>query len=59
MYDGAEGTRRLGHYRLPDPRRCWVAYIAIPVFGPQASEIIMVDKKSGEVVYVGGAHDEG
>lgn len=59
MYDGAEGTRRLGLYRLPDPRQCWVAYIAIPVSGPQPSEIIMVDKESGVVVYVGSANDEG
>ena len=38
---------------------CWIAYVTPRHLALQASEIVLVSKESGEVVYFGSANDEG
>jgi hypothetical protein len=38
---------------------CWIAYVERPVTGLESSWIVLVSRKSGEVVYEGSAGDEG
>jgi hypothetical protein len=38
---------------------CWVVYVPLPTLMLRSSEIIVVAKESGEVVYHGSANDEG
>ena len=42
-----------------DVARCWIAYIDRPVRGLMSSEIVLVAKDTGEIVYAGSANDEG
>lgn len=37
----------------------WVVYLKLPVTGPRSSEIIVVCKRTGRVLYEGPAHHEG
>ena len=37
----------------------WVVYLKLPVTGLRSSEIIVVCKRTGRVLYEGSAHDEG
>ena len=46
-------------YAGPDLARCWIAYVDMPDRGPQESTVIVIDRETGDVVYEGGAHDEG
>jgi hypothetical protein len=38
---------------------CWIAYLTSRLLALQASQIVLVSKESGEVLYFGSAHDEG
>ena len=42
-----------------DVARCWIAYIDRPLRGIMSSEVVLVSKDSGEIVYAGSANDEG
>lgn len=42
-----------------DVARCWIAYVDRPVRGLMPSEIVLVAKDTGEIVYAGRANDEG
>jgi len=43
-----------------DQTRCWVAYVQREFTGRlESSTVILVDQETGEVVYAGGAGDEG
>jgi len=47
-------------YNGPDLSRCWLAYVDMresPWLGP--STVILIDQETGEVLYAGGANDEG
>ncbi|MDQ6871216.1 MAG: hypothetical protein M3037_04300 [Gemmatimonadota bacterium] len=46
-------------YRGPDLRKCWIAYAERPLRGLFASNIVLIDRESGEVLYSGSANDEG
>lgn len=39
--------------------QCWIAYVTSRQFALQASEIVLVSKESGAVIYFGSANDEG
>jgi hypothetical protein len=42
-----------------DLASCWIAYVDRPVLMLGSSDIVLVSKVTGEVVYAGSAHDEG
>lgn len=43
-----------------DLSHCWIAYVARPFTGMlYSSDVIVVDKETGAVLYAGSAHDEG
>jgi hypothetical protein len=42
-----------------DVARCWIAYVDRPLRGLMSSEIVLVAKDSGDIVYSGTANDEG
>jgi hypothetical protein len=42
-----------------DVARCWMAYVDRPLRGLMSSEIVLVAKDSGDIVYSGSANDEG
>jgi hypothetical protein len=44
-----------------DLSNCWIAYLAPPPgrFGLFSSDIVVIDKKTGAVRYIGSANDEG
>jgi hypothetical protein len=49
--------------RVPSPRPlvadCWVVYVERLSLALQSSLVILVSKRSGKVVYLGSANDEG
>lgn len=48
------------YYRVPvNLEDCWIVYLASRRLGLQSSQIILVSKEQGEVLYYGSAHDEG
>lgn len=56
--DGA-GTA-INVYGLPQAvSDCWVVYVPQPRPPRRSSVVILVSKESGEVIYYGGANDEG
>lgn len=59
VVDGQEAHVNI--YGLPVPLNdCWVVYVARPFTGIiRSSEIVIVEKSSGAVVYHGSAFDEG
>ncbi len=42
-----------------DFSNCWIAYVERKPFGLPESYIIAIDRDSGDIVYSGGAKDEG
>jgi hypothetical protein len=46
-------------YAGPDLARCWIAYVDAPIRGIHSSTIVLVDRGTGVVQYVGSANDEG
>lgn len=46
-------------YRGPDLARCWIVYAARPEFGIRSSNIVLISRATGEVLYSGPAFDEG
>lgn len=51
---------RINVYGLPLPLSdCWVAYVPQPRGVLKSSEVIVIAKRSGEVLYHGSANDEG
>ena len=54
----AKGVRTPCLYNV-DPSDCWIAYLAhdIHVLGP--SDIVLIEKATGAVRYIGSANDEG
>ena len=46
-------------YNGPDVGRCWIAYVDRPVCALQSSRIVLMDRQTGVVLYVGSANDEG
>lgn len=64
---GVSEVRRVGEvgrpptlYNGPDMWRCWLAYVDMRGsgwLGP--STVILINKETGEVLYAGGANDEG
>jgi hypothetical protein len=47
-------------YGLAVPlNECWVVYVPQPLTGFRSSEVIIIEKRSGAVVYHGLAFDEG
>jgi hypothetical protein len=45
--------------RRGDIWNCWIAYAKQEGFGFHSSRLALVDRDTGEVLYVGSAHDEG
>ena len=49
-------------YNLKEPiDDCWIAYLKFPIrysVGFQSSTVIIISKKTGEVIYSGTAYDE-
>jgi hypothetical protein len=37
----------------------WIAYADGPITGPRPSDIVVISRATGEVIYSGSAHDEG
>jgi hypothetical protein len=46
-------------YNGPSLAECWIAYVERPMTRLGASSIVLISKKTGEVLYAGGANDEG
>jgi hypothetical protein len=47
-------------YGLREPlENCWVAYVHRPLMGLRPSEIVIISRNTGDVVYSGSAGDEG
>lgn len=47
-------------YAGPDLRRCWLAYVDdVPIGSLASGTVGLIDKQSGEVLYVGGSNEEG
>ena len=59
VVDGREAHVNI--YGLPVPlNECWVVYVPRPFTGIiRSSEVVIVEKKSGAVIYHGSARDEG
>jgi hypothetical protein len=38
---------------------CWIAYVSSRHLALQSSQVVLVSKESGEVIYFGSANDEG
>ena len=47
-------------YNGPDLTRCWVAYADQDWSeqSPHSSNVVLIDRKTGCVLYAGNAHDE-
>lgn len=65
MFRGVEvrdaATVRLGIYCCEDwgSGGVWVVYKRLPITGLRSSEVVLVGKRTGRVLYEGSAHDEG
>jgi hypothetical protein len=46
-------------YNGPSLAECWIAYVERPMARLGASSIVLISKKTGEVLYAGSANDEG
>ncbi|MDE2473059.1 MAG: hypothetical protein KGL35_31205 [Bradyrhizobium sp.] len=47
-------------YAGPDLRRCWFAYVDdVPIGTLASGSVVLVDKETGQVLYIGGSHEEG
>lgn len=48
-------------YNCPDLEDCWIVYAESPLSGImlRSSDIILVSRTTGAVLYAGSAHDEG
>lgn len=55
------GGRRINVYGAPPLETCWIAYLRRPdlPFGIRSSEIVMICRVTGDVLYSGSAGDEG
>jgi hypothetical protein len=51
--------RRPAIYGGPELSTCWVAYAERPIRGLFSSDVVLISRVSGEVLYSGSAHDEG
>jgi hypothetical protein len=58
VVDGKDAHVNVYGLRVP-LEDCWVVYVPLPTPMLRSSEIILVRKGSGEVVYHGSANDEG
>ena len=57
---GDEVTRAPVPYGLREPLAdCWVAYIESDAIAIQSSDIVVITKRTGEIIYCGSANDEG
>jgi len=54
----AKGVRTPCLYNV-DPSDCWIAYLAHGIHGLGPSEIVVIEKATGAVRYIGSAYDEG
>jgi len=53
-----EGSRTPCVYNV-DLSDCWIAYLASRRVGLGPSDVVVIDKKTGAVRYIGSANDEG
>ena len=47
------------YYTGPALRQWWVAYAARPFIGLMSSNVVLIDRENGAVLYAGSANDEG
>ena len=46
-------------YNGPDLESCWIAYAESPITGTRSSNIVLISRATGDVLYSGSAHEEG
>ena len=63
---GARGAFLIKEITAPHPRlyngpnlaECWIVYVEQPVPGLRSSEVVLVSRQTGEIMYAASANDE-